>query len=274
MTRKLLSCLLTLVFVATASAQKKDEPRYSVPDINGRATLLIKPFVSDPKFDGKTVTVKVVVDTDGSVISATCSTTCPSTLKEPAETAAKASAFSPLLVKGRFVKYDGILIYTFAVSRINWFRFGTALESTHIFDNISLGRVADILPTEWSEERIALQEIDKLNDVEARIRAIESAISRFQQKLTGEQLWEFELGMAVRRITTPFQSDRGVIRDEIQADLRSLKRFLDSAPEGVKEENLAALRSLVGYEIAAETKNDELARDIYRLVSQLKFGTR
>lgn len=263
-----------LVLVSAAFAQNVERPKYSVPDLNGRATVLIKPVVSDPKFDGKTVTVRVVVGSDGEVISALCSRACPDDLKEAAESAARSSSFTPLLIKGRLVNYEGFLIYTFATSRINWFRFGTALESTHIFDNISLGPVADILTSEWSAERSALQDIDRLRDVDARIKAIEAAIGIFQKKLSGSDLWEFELGMAVRRATTPFQSDRGVIRDEIQTDLRSLKRFVDNAPAGVREDTLAALRSLSEYEIKEDMKNEDLARDIYRLADRLKFGSK
>ena len=164
MKRAFLSAIiaLTTLIVVTGQDTENKERIYSVPDINGRATLLVQPEIPGDvslKADGSTLIVKVVVDADGNVVSAKCSLDCPKAAAGPAEVAAMASKFRPLIIGGRAVKYDGTLMYTIAVQRVNWYRFGMALHSTYIFDNLSLGPVAAMLTSEFAEERSKLLQL-------------------------------------------------------------------------------------------------------------------
>jgi hypothetical protein len=165
MKRALLSAIITLITLIVAFGQDTgDKERiYSVPDINGRATLLVQPEIPGDvsvKTDGNTLVVKVVVDANGNVVSAKCSLTCPKAAVGSAEVSAMASKFRPLIIGGRAVKYDGSLMYTIVLEKVNWYRFATALQSTYIFDNLSLGPVAAMLTNEFAGERTKLQDLD------------------------------------------------------------------------------------------------------------------
>ncbi|MCA1625724.1 MAG: hypothetical protein LC778_18370, partial [Acidobacteria bacterium] len=77
MKRTLLSAIIALTTLIVAFGQDLgDKERvYSVPDINGRATLLVQPELLGGvslKTDGNTLIVKIVVDANGNVVSAKC----------------------------------------------------------------------------------------------------------------------------------------------------------------------------------------------------------
>ena len=99
--------MLTTLIAALGQDTGDKERVYSVPDINGRATLLIQPEIPSDvslKSDGNTLIVKVVVDANGNVVSAKCSMDCPKAAARPAEAAAMASKFRPLIIGGQAVK--------------------------------------------------------------------------------------------------------------------------------------------------------------------------
>jgi hypothetical protein len=101
--------ILLALFATSTLGQNSvhTEPVYSVPDINGCATLLVQPEFSGSaaqKKDGNTLVVKIVVDARGDVVSAKCSLTCPRSAAGPAEAAATASKFRPLIVNGQAVR--------------------------------------------------------------------------------------------------------------------------------------------------------------------------
>src|SRR5215813_8091451 len=104
------SILLILSIINVYSQEKNAESRvFAVPDVNGRATLLVRPSLSGEAMldnDGTTLTLKIVVEENGNVLSANCSATCPAAVVGPAEVAAKASKFRPLIVDGQAVKYN------------------------------------------------------------------------------------------------------------------------------------------------------------------------
>jgi hypothetical protein len=248
MKRLLVLCFVLVLTSTTHFAQKTttEDRRYSVPDINGRATLLIKPELPGDVMianDGTTVTLKVVVDTGGNVLVAKCSLVCPAAVIAPAEAAAMASKFRPLIVGGRAVKYDGILMYTIAVERVNWYRFGTALYSTAVFDNISLGPVAAMLTTEFADEKNKLLDVDKAVDYATRVKTIENVRDSLKSKLKPTEVWWFTLGMAVRATGTPFQSNGPLNREKVQNALINLGKFVESAPKEIPQDIIEDLKA-------------------------------
>ena len=246
---------------------------YAVPDINGRATLLIKPTLpADVTFenDGTTITLKVVVDKSGDVLSAKCVAGCASTVSAPAEAAAMASSFQPLLVEGRAVKYEGTLMYTIAVQRINWYSFGMALYSTYIFDNISLGPVAAMLTTDFADEKVKLQELDNGVALTTRWKTIEGVRDSIKGKLKGKDEWWFALGIEMREVTAPFQSDQKLNRDEVQKALLDLGKFTESAPSDIPKELIDQLKAVSAYKIDPSAPPQTVKQDIFRLVSKIR----
>lgn len=252
MKRTLLSTIIALTTISVALGQDSgDQERvYSVPDINGRATLLVQPEIPGDvslKTDGNTLIVKVVVDANGNVISAKCSLTCPKAAAGPAETAAIASKFRPLIIGAQAVKYDGTLMYTIAVKKVNWYGFATALQSTYIFDNLSLGTVAAMLTNEFAEERNKLQDLDHGVELAFRWKTIEGVRNSIRRKLQGKDAWWFDLGFAMREVTSPFQSDKKLDLSEVQAAISNLAKFVESAPSDVPPPTVENLRTLSSY---------------------------
>jgi hypothetical protein len=275
MKRTLLSAIIALTTLIVAPGQEPmDKERiYSVPDINGRATLLVQPEIPGDislRTDGNTLIVKVVVDANGNVVSAKCALECPKAVSGPAEAAAMASKFRPLIIGGRAVKYDGTLMYTIALEKVNWYRFATALQSTYIFDNLSLGPVASMLTNEFAGEKTKLQALDHGVELAFRWKTIENVRDSIRGKLQGSDVWWFDLGFAMRKVSSPFQSDRKLDLSEVQAALSNLAKFVESAPSDVPPQAVENLRTLSTYKIDPAMTPQEVNRAIFKLASGIR----
>lgn len=270
----ILSIILAFCTISAFSQQKPAEDvEYSVPDINGRATLLVSPELSGDVMiakDGTTATLKVYVDEKGNVISAKCSLRCPTEVAAAAESAAAASKFKPLIVNGQAVKYSGFLLYTIAVQRVDWYRFGGALYSTYIFDNLSLGPVAAILTTEFADEKGKLQDLDNGVELELRWKTIEAVRDSIKSKLSSKDAWWFTLGMALREATAPFQSDRKLNREEVQQSLSNLRKFVESAPLEIPRQSVEKLKILSEYKIDPAMPVQDLNRQMYEMAAAIR----
>ncbi len=269
--RKFLFLLLlpAFAFCADGFAQiPENEPEAAVPDINGRAVTLVKPAFPETAVaadaDGLAVVLRVVVNEIGNVISATCLLPCHSMLKDAAELAAMQSKFTPLTIDGRAVKYHGSLHYTFVVNRVDWFRFGTSIESTRQFDNISLGPVAQILSAEFSKEKARLLTLDAYGgaDYDTRQKVIAEAVASFKSKLKGIDLWRFDLGMALRRVTFWPQAGGPIERAELQKAIDNLATVAASSPEGVSEQLIKELIAISKYRVPTDISERDLRQAI------------
>lgn len=271
MKQVLFSAIIALTMLLVAFGQNPDAEKeriYSVPDINGRATLLVQPEIAGAdslKADGNTLIVKIVVDANGNVIAAKCSLACPKPAVAPAEAAALASKFRPLIVGGQAVKYDGTLMFTSAVAKVNWFRFATALQSTYIFDNLSLGPVAAMLTNEFTAERTKLQELDQSVTLDFRWKTIEGVRSSIKGKLQSKDAWWFDLGFAMREVSSPFQSDKKLDLSEVQAAISNLAKFTESAPPDVPALAVENLHKLSTYKVDPTMKPQEIHQAIFKL---------
>lgn len=275
MKRILLSAIIALTLSIAALGQDpgEEEPVYSVPDLNGRALLLVRPEIPGDvaiKEDGTTLTVKVVVDANGDVVSAKCSLECPRAAAGPAEAAATASKFRPLFINGRAVKYDGTLMYTIAVEKVNWYRFATALQSTYIFDNLSLGPVAAMLTNDFAGEKGKLQDLDNGVELAVRWETIKGVRGSIRGKLQGRDAWWFDLGLAMREVTAPFQSDRKLDLSEVQEAVSKLAKLVESAPSDAPPATVENLRTLAAYKIDPAMPPREVYQAIFKLASGIR----
>jgi protein TonB len=83
--------------------------------MNGKATYLAKPPyppIARAAHASGTVTVQVLIDENGNVISARATSGHP-LLQASAVSAARASKFSPTKMSGQPVKVNGVIIYNF-----------------------------------------------------------------------------------------------------------------------------------------------------------------
>lgn len=275
MKRVLLSAIIALTVSNDAFGQDpaQRERVYNVPDLNGRAMLLVQPEIPGDaalKLDGNTLIVKVVVDANGDVVSAKCSRDCPRRAAGPAEEAATASKFRPLIINGRAVKYDGTLMYTIALGKVNWYRFATALQSTYIFDNLSLGPVAAMLTNEFAGERGRLQDADSGVELPVRWKTIEGVRDSIRKRLQGRDAWWFDLGFAMREVTSPFQSDKKLDLSEVQTAISNLAKFVEAAPTDVPSATVEGLRTLSTYKIDPATDPQEVHQAIFKLAASIR----
>ena len=275
MKRALLSAIIALTPSIAALGQDPGEKErvHSVPDLNGRAMLLVRPEIPGDvavKEDGNTLIVKVVVDANGDVVSAKCSLACPRAAAGLAEAAATASKFRPLFINGRAVKYDGTLMYTIVVEKVNWYRFATALQSTYIFDNLSLGPVAAMLTNEFAGERGKLQDLDHGVELPVRWKTIKGVRDSIRGKLQGRDAWWFDLGFAMREVTAPFQSDKKLALSEVQEAMSKLAKFVESAPSDVPPATVDNLRTLSTYKIDPAMPPQEVRQAIFKLDSSIR----
>jgi hypothetical protein len=275
MKRVLVLAIIALMSPAAALGQDPEEKErvYSVPDLNGRALLLVRPEIPvDVTLmeDGNTLTVMVVVDANGDVVSAKCSSACPQEAAKLVEEAASSSKFRPLFINGRAVKYRGTLMYTIAVEKVNWYRFATALQSTYIFDNLSLGPVAAMLTNQFAGERGKLQHLDNGVELPVRWKTIEGVRDSIRGKLQGGDAWWFDLGFAVREVTAPFQSDKKLDLSEVQAAMSNLAKFVESAPSDVPPSTVENLRMLSTYKIDPAMP----PREVQQAILKLAYGIR
>jgi len=264
---------LTASIAAFGQVPGEKERVYSVPDLNGRAILLVRPEIPGDvavKEDGNTLTVKVVVDANGDVVSAKCSLACPRSAAGLAEAAATASKFRPLFINGQAVKYDGTLMYTIALQKVDWYRFATALQSTYIFDNLSLGPVAAMLTNEFAGERGKLQDLDNSVELPVRWETIKGVRDSIRGKLQGRDAWWFDLGFALRGVTSPFQSDKKLDLREVQAAISNLVKFVESAPSDVPPATVENLRALSTYQIDPAMPPQEVRQAILKLAFSIR----
>ncbi len=275
MKQTLISALFALTISFSILGQNRSEKplSYSIPDINARAAPLVQPAISGEmalKYDGTTLLVKVVVDADGNVVSAKCWENYPKTFIELVEAAARASKFRPLIINGQAVKYDGLLMYTITVQKINWYRFSTALYSAYIFDNLSLSPVAAMLPNEFGVERSKLRDLDNGVDLAVRWKIIENVRELIKGKLQGKDAWWFGLGSAMRDVTSPFQSDKKLDLNDVKTAISNLSKFVESAPSDVPPETIEKLRMLLTYKIDPAMPPEKVGQEIFKLSSLIQ----
>jgi hypothetical protein len=271
---KVLPALLFALAVCSVSIGQQPEnmePVYGVPDINGRATLLIRPDLPGDvliKHDGATLVVKVMVETDGNPISADCGG-CPPAVKASAESAAMASKFRPLVVNGTAVKFHGTLMYTIAIEKVNWFAFGGALYSTYIFDNLSLGPLSQMLTSEWADEKAKLDSITNRTELDVRWKAIESVHNSVTTKLNATDKWWYSFAIAMRKATAPFMSTKPFDRKEVQEALTGLKAFTAKPPDDASTELIEAIKTAAEFKIPEEMTNKEIYEAVRKLSGEI-----
>lgn len=276
MTRYLV-LLFPFALLSMGVHSQQGPPRISVPDINGRATNLVKPVFPDTAVatgaDGATVTVLIVVDESGNVTAAKCSASCHPMLRDAAEVAAAASTFRPLLKDGRLVPYDGVLLYTFVVERVRWFNFGSALESARQFDNITLGPAANMLSAAFGGEKAKLRSLDANGgvDFDTRQKGISEVEASIRSKLKDKDLWDFEMAMGLRRITFWTMAAERTDREQLQQAINALPKYIATAPAGTPENIIRDLTALSKYQVPKDLSEIDLRKAIREMTKGIRI---
>lgn len=273
--RSLISTAVAFFAAVAGVAQAPPEaPKYSVPDLQKRATLFIKPAVPDvllmDELDGKTIVVRVLVDASGNVEVANATLGFSEQARLAAEQAARESKFEPLVVRGKAERYAGTLNYSFAYEKMDWWAFGTMLESVHNFDNISVAPVADKLTIRWAEEKSQLAAIDRVKDIDERIKTIASMIAHFRSKLTGRDRWLFSAAVAVRNVTFWPMAMEKIDRVALQNGLAAISTLTNDAPPAIPAEFVDAIRQMAAYKIDPTMDESKLRDEIMKFSMGLR----
>ncbi len=277
--RKLYLCSICLSFFLRISVDGQTNApasRIVVPDLHLMATSLVKPVFSETAVaagaDGSGLVLRVIVDESGNVESAKCSMSCHPMLRDAAEFAAATSKFRPLIKDGRPVKYEGSLNYSFVVERVDWYRFGTFLESARQFDNISVGPAAEILSSRFASEKAQLIALDaKGVDLETRWRVMREVETSLRDKIKCGDLWRFNLAMALRRITFWTMAGERIVRADLQKAIDQLPQYVAGAPEEIPNEMIDALLAVSKYRVPAELPERELRQAISNMTRNIRI---
>lgn len=271
----IVSVTLLLVLAAATTGQKAPiPPKYQIPDLNKRSTLFIKPSLPDSllmeELDGKTISVRIVVDTNGNAESVNVPIGYSDLVRTAVEQAARDSKFEPFAVKGKPEKYFGHLQYSFAYEKMDWFAFGTALESVHNFDNISVSPVAAKLTVRWAEEKEKLEAIDALKDVNERIKTIAAMIGHFGNKLSGKDRWLFKTAVVVRNATFWGMVGGPIDRDNLRTALKNIASVAENVPAEIPRVFVDDLKKMSEFTFDPAIGERELRRELAKLSMHLR----
>jgi hypothetical protein len=264
-----------MAFASVTMGQKAPTPpKYQIPDLNKRATLFVEPSLPDSllmeELDGKTVSIRVVVDTDGNAEFVNVPIGYSELVRTAVEQAARDSKFEPFSVKGKRERYFGHLQYSFAYEKMDWFAFGTALESVHNFDNISVSPVAAKLTVRWADEKARLEAIDKLKDIDERIKTIAAMIGHFGTKLSGKDQWLFKTAVVVRNATFWGMVGGPIERESLRKALKDIDRVTKDVPADIPQEFIENLKKISEFTFDPAIGERELRQELMKLSMSLR----
>ncbi len=127
-----------------------------------------------------------------------------------------------------------------------------------------------MLTNEFAGERSKLRELDHGVELGVRWKTIEGVRDSIRRKLQGTNIWWFDLGFAMREVTSPFQSDKKLDLSEVQAAISNLVKFVESAPSEVPPATVENLRTLSTYKIAPAMPPLEVRKTIFKLASAIR----
>lgn len=193
----ILSLFLCLGFCFSA-AQGQEKPNKQKPPrtvsggmVNGKALELTVP--SWPESARLVdlyglVTVEVLIDVDGNVISSKA-ISGNHLLRRASEKAAETSKFFPMKIGGETVRVSGFIQYNFMPTRWNWLEIGYALgESGSTYYSSEILKMT--FPAEFEEEAQLLRQW--AND---SLDFKEILIASFESRLSGKDNWLFAVGL-------------------------------------------------------------------------------
>ena len=267
---KLLSFLLISISCLTyVSAQTQKPKSIAAGVINGKATSLPKPdypaAAQAVKASGA-VNVQVTINENGEVIFASAISGHP-LLRQAAEQAALQAAFNPTLLSGQPVKVTGVIIYNFVAAKDS-----SNEEKLRIMGLGAFLTVSDLMPNdEWeifskedlkeapqiAKELEPLILINKQTSKEKRLEIVAQVINALDNKLTGEDAWQFRFGKELGGLMTEIGkvqsvADKNLNETAVKTKLYSIRNLLFEAPDDFPLDVLKKFKEIVKF---AEVEN-------------------
>lgn len=217
--------------------------------LNGKATSLPKPAypaAAKAVRAGGAVTIQIVIDEEGNVVSATSVSGHP-LLRSASEKAALSARFSPTKLSGIPVGVTGLLVYNFVAS-VEWLSIGKRLSSNETldFNSASLD-----LPPNFAPEK---QRIEKMAE-DKSTSDIEGVISLIEIKLNAEQLnlWEFQIGTTIGRILAEQKNSNST-----RTNLLKIRQLVDFSPTSVSSERLEKMKELSNFSNSSKLSDKDI----------------
>lgn len=225
--------------------------------LNGKAISLPKPAYPLEARAARAhgaVTVQVLIDEEGKVVSAKA-ISGPPLLHQAASDAALKATFQPTRLSGQPVKVSGVITYNFVFDTkmkdvaINWGMYMTLLRSPDA-ESILSRPVATIakfmaatVPPEMSESKTLFEELAAAAAADRPV-ILNKITEAFRLRAGKEDLWRFEVGLAMGRLRLEFEWSMEKHDKNPQAppdlsgmyrELREIKKLSVAAPEEVPE---------------------------------------
>lgn len=258
--------------------------------LNGKATNLVKPAypaaAKAVKAQGA-VNVQVVIDEQGSVVSATAVSGHP-LLREASVTAARASKFSPTTLEGKPVKVTGVIVYNFVLPKsadqmkeseqliaMGMVMFLTSLKEIsgdEESDQILLD-LSDELPASMRTEKALFEKLVRAKSQSEKSSVIDEIIATMRKDLTGTDAWMVDLGKqwggAIGEAFKIKGSDYRLDRKGFIKNLQGMSWLLESPPQGISAESVRRIRAVADYDTENDAITPEFMENFFK--SSLEF---
>lgn len=266
----LAACFFVFASSAAAQTEKPKQPPKTVSAgiVNGKALSLPKPVYPDDarrlRIAGS-VTVKVLIDENGMVVSAEAvSGPENASLRQAAEAAAMQATFSPTLLSGQPVKVSGVINYNFVgktneellevmgVSVLLDIVRNYAMDFDKFLarpDAMEMLREAPADFPRFSKELATLKSLDKM-PADKRTAVIVLAFFSIRDKLSDADKWQFEVGQNFGDLLLlmPSGVNAGdlskVDESALKLNLNKINQLLPSAPPDFPTEVLEKFKDL------------------------------
>ena len=253
-------------------------------------------FPEGAKRENVSVQVRILVDVNGKVISATAlEGPQDRAFKQAAEEAAMKAVFSPKLINGAAVKFTKVMEYVFTIEPPSKYEEQFKTMALGMVLSVSKGFVSDIkkLSAEFESTDLfeemgedfptLLKEIPNSAHLEKlapakRVEAIDRAGAAVRSSLSVSEQWKFDVGTSFGSIFRPIalmmaageEPDLSKLNEtEMKAGLAKIKALLASAPADFPKEVLEKLRPMAAFADTKELFSEENAPRFGQAVLEL-----
>ena len=297
------------VLILSVGAQKPAPKVVQGGVLNGKAMSLPKPAYPDAaravKASGS-VTVKVLIDENGNVISAEATSGHP-LLRAAAVNAARSAKFSPTLLSGQPVKVSGVITYNFipdasprlaekgflsgvpSSDRDKLWAFGLFFSLLQVADAETIRMIGDEkefndmlkdfstdLPAEETEYRPILEKVAS-PDFAIRSEASREFLRMVRKEFNAEQNWQVDVGEQIGLLLGEMLRQKMVyVKTGVAFDANVLRTYLErlsdlvtTAPMDVPAESKERFRKIASFRDATDLATDRKISEMMDAISPL-----
>ncbi len=227
---------------ARIKISKKSPRTISAGVINGKAINLVRPVYPKSAVAANVygqVSIQVLIDENGSVISAKVNSGSP-LLHSVSVKAALESKFEPITLSGEPVRVNGIILYKFILHDWNWLEIGFSLNNSWS-NYYLLESLSETLPVGFEEERQILQQLPQTSENQNDFQ--NAIIASISGKLINNEKsnWLFSVGLILGQMT----QNCCRIDEKTRESIEKLKISLQLKPANISADLISDLEKLI-----------------------------